>query len=713
MSEGRVRRSNAGTNPLYAYVLFTRAPLLPPVSPRKRLRYHPRFAWFHRDGFSQDRMREIASKLAQDIIDGHYSGPKVAANCKLAMDSDVPYHLIKHQYGKLLAAQGKRPRTAEAREELAQVTADMMAMAAEESEESGGGAADSESGGGKKSKVMHVYVYTHRGPGGELLPGSQELQDAAMHERSLTRAELERQRTKWSVEKELLEGRVRSFQAEVDVLKTEHKSLTTSNKSLATKNKELEKKHTTAVERVKSLEQAAKVKGDAHKKEIEVLTAKWRGVVAGNKALSKSETDLENMIAKMRKELAAVEQKAKDAEAKAFAKVKAQVENLRRLKNEAQARARVAEEAREALAGVTMSGVNDDGETTYQCLRLEYEAMKTKFDAMKENDRLWRNRRTMELVSNGTVGNLKAPREYRPYALAIVATGASDAQICAIIRLTLEYEHGYELGSSMKVLSETYYSDLRKFQLPTFAQTMAALQIGAADRGLCINWDEGTIQKKHGSTITIVVEIQNPDDPTLTHAVPLVTIKDIAGGSAEDLADSVHLHLKRAERLAERARDKIRASGLDPDELAPIRMEGHGTELGWLDGMYGEKTDNANAALASQDRLAEKRGRRMFRGRCTAHLFDLIPKWFVKLLDKFLEEEIGRESREASSPSCRVEVGFKQLLLSACKNLRTHGFNHNGKADTEFLRALEDMGDITLLDLGRGECGSRFNFICE
>ena len=129
--------------------------------------------------------------------------------------------------------------------------------------------------------------------------------------------------------------------------------------------------------------------------------------------------------------------------------------------------------------------------------------------------------------------------------------------------------------------------------------------------------------------------------------------------------------------------------------------------------MYGEKTDNANAALASQDRLAEKRGRRMFRGRCTAHLFDLIPKWFVKLLDKFLEEEIGRESREASSPSCRVEVGFKQLLLSACKNLRTHGFNHNGKADTEFLRALEDMGDITLLDLGRGECGSRFNFICE
>ena len=78
----------------------------------------------------------------------------------------------------------------------------------------------------------------------------------------------------------------------------------------------------------------------------------------------------------MRKELAAVEQKAKDAEAKAFAKVKAQVENLRRLKNEAQARARVAEEAREALAGVTMSGVNDDGETTYQCLRLEYEAMR-------------------------------------------------------------------------------------------------------------------------------------------------------------------------------------------------------------------------------------------------------------------------------------------------------------------------------------------------
>ena len=151
------------------------------------------------------------------------------------------------------------------------------------------------------------------------------------------------------VEKELLEGRVRSFQAEVDVLKTEHKSLTTSNKSLTTKNKELEKKHTTADERVKSLEQAAKVKGDAHKKEIEVLTAKWRGVVAGNKALSKSETDLENMIAKMRKELAAVEQKAKDAEAKAFAKVKAQVENLRRLKNEAQARARVAEEAREAL----------------------------------------------------------------------------------------------------------------------------------------------------------------------------------------------------------------------------------------------------------------------------------------------------------------------------------------------------------------------------
>ena len=43
MTEGRVRRSNAGTNPLYAYVLFTRAPLLPPVSPRKRLRYHPRF----------------------------------------------------------------------------------------------------------------------------------------------------------------------------------------------------------------------------------------------------------------------------------------------------------------------------------------------------------------------------------------------------------------------------------------------------------------------------------------------------------------------------------------------------------------------------------------------------------------------------------------------------------------------------------------------
>ena len=108
---------------------------------------------------------------------------------------------------------------------------------------------------------------------------------------------------------------------------------------------------------------------------------------------------------------------------------------------------------------------------------------------------------------------------------------------------------------------------------------------------------------------------------------------------------------------------------------------------------------------------------------------------FQKFLDAKLEELVGDESREASNPSLRIEVGLKLLLLSVLKECRTHGYvrppphsplarpltlscpprsrpqNHYEKGDSEWIRMMEGKLSHELLDLGRGETGSRFNFL--
>ena len=118
--------------------------------------------------------------------------------------------------------------------------------------------------------------------------------------------------------------------------------------------------------------------------------------------------------------------------------------------------------------------------------------------------------RKFDLCTGGRAG-LRIPDWLRPYAFQIAATGASPKAIKTIMQLTCEAkfgEDGKEGAEHGYVPRAKWWQSLTQLQLPTFMETIAALQIGAAKRGLCISWDKGEIQKRRGGCINIHVRIE-------------------------------------------------------------------------------------------------------------------------------------------------------------------------------------------------------------
>ena len=155
-------------------------------------------------------------------------------------------------------------------------------------------------------------------------------------------------------------------------------------------------------------------------------------------------------------------------------------------------------------------------------------------------------------------------------------------------------EDGKEGAEHGHVPRAKWWQSLTQLQLPTFMETIAALQIGATKRGLCILWDKGEIQKRHGGCINIHVRIENMDGSVTT--VPLVVLKDLWSGKGEYVAEFREEQLKRAEMKATKVRAKLQAKGEDTDSLAPINIISHGKEGGWLSAMQASQTDGCAAA---------------------------------------------------------------------------------------------------------------------
>ena len=90
---------------------------------------------------------------------------------------------------------------------------------------------------------------------------------------------------------------------------------------------------------------------------------------------------------------------------------------------------------------------------------------------------------------------------------------------------------------------------------------------------------------------------------------------------------------------------------------------------------------------------------------------DLVIKLYNTKCDAILTELVGSASKEASGYALRVEVGGANLQRSFLKNNRTHGQNKYAKGDHSATAALSNhpqFKDHPLMDLGRGEKGSRF-----
>lgn len=200
--------------------------------------------------------------------------------------------------------------------------------------------------------------------------------------------------------------------------------------------------------------------------------------------------------------------KVREKEEKAANEAKGAFDRENRLKKQAQEQVRALKAANSGLAFADIAGLTPNGDDDMiQCQRLEIARLRQCAESHKVAAEAWDSIRSTKKTSKGKGrgrGSIQISDKFRPHAFEMAGTGASGQVIHDMMQSTLKHAFG-EKGKKFweEIPSVSHFQKLSQTQLPCFMEAYVAVIISAASKGLCISWDEGSVQKRHGGTINI------------------------------------------------------------------------------------------------------------------------------------------------------------------------------------------------------------------